>query len=74
MKDSRGTNLNVGDIVSNVHGYDLIVKYSEKYGWYGRLVCEKTHPCYRMPYYLGSEEITLKKRYNKKNKQKRNGK
>lgn len=62
MKDSKGVNLNVGDVVSHVDGYDLIVKYSKRYGWYGKLVCDKSHSCRNIPYALNSECVTLKTR------------
>ena len=57
MKDKNGTNLVVGDRVSvylgdnNCHAYDLII-CNGRDGHYGKLVCDKNHPCRNIMYAL----------------------
>lgn len=60
MIDKNGNVLKVGDIVHNRWGYDLIVcKHSLNGVYYGKLVCEKGHPCENIPYALCPSEIEL---------------
>lgn len=59
MKDKFGNDLQVGDVVHNKWGYDLIVMYDDlRKHWYGKLVCKKGDSCENIPYALVSNEIT----------------
>lgn len=58
--DCNGISLKEGDIVHDKWGYDLIVSKNDKYGWYGKLVCESGHSCENIPYSLNEKDITLK--------------
>ena len=59
IKDKIGNILNIGDIVYNKWGYDLIVCKDDNSGYYGKLVCEKGHSCEDIPYALYPPEIEL---------------
>lgn len=58
--DCNDVSLKEGDIVHDKWGYDLIVCKNDKWGWYGKLVCEKGHSCENIPYSLNKKDITLK--------------
>lgn len=62
MKDKFGIDLKIGDIVHDDYGYDLVVFYDKKHGWYGMLT-DVNSSCKDIPYTLTSNEI--EKVYNK---------
>lgn len=57
MKDKNGTAINVGDVVRDKYGYDLIVSVDSDGDYFGKLVCDETHSCRNIPYALVSDEI-----------------
>ena len=58
--EKNGTSLHEGDRVHDDDGFDLIVRrYADGSGWYGQLVCEPTHSCASIPYYLDSKKIEI---------------
>jgi hypothetical protein len=54
MKDDTHKTIKVGDILRSKWGYRVIVKYNSDLGFYGKLICDKNHPCAKIPYHLNN--------------------
>jgi hypothetical protein len=54
MKDDEGNEIKVGDILISEWDYKVKVTRGKDNSLFGKLVCDKKHPCYRIPYDLNS--------------------
>ena len=63
--DKNGMPIFVGDILKHRDGYRVVVQKGT-YGFFGKLVCNPSHPCALIPYSLNNkQDWTLVPKENK---------
>ncbi len=54
--DKNGMPIFVGDILEHRDGYRIMVQKGTDGGFFGRLLCDSSHPCALIPFMLRDEQ------------------